>query len=85
MLQALRFMSVRQKLCYNVCISTFKILNNVFPEALRNKLGIVGSDKRKANKTSWKYRNRFPWNKKSVRRRVCSMKEENCKTLCQSS
>jgi len=41
----LQFISVRQRLYYNVCIFIFKILNNIFPEALRNKFGILGSDR----------------------------------------
>jgi hypothetical protein len=44
MLQALQFMSIRQRLFYNVCIFIFKILKNMLPEALRNRLEIVGSE-----------------------------------------
>jgi len=44
MLQALQFMSVRQKLRYTVCIFIYKILNNALSLSLRNKIEIVGSE-----------------------------------------
>jgi len=44
MLQALQFMSVRQRVCYNVAVLIFKILNNMASVALSNKLEIVGRD-----------------------------------------
>lgn len=44
MLQTLQFMSVRQKLHYNVCIFIFKILKGMLPEVLRDRLEIVGED-----------------------------------------
>jgi hypothetical protein len=42
MLQALQFMSVRQRLCYNVGVLIFKILNNLAPMMLSNRLEMVG-------------------------------------------
>lgn len=44
MLQALQFLSMKQRLCYNVCIFIFKILKNLLPEQLRNRIEIVGSE-----------------------------------------
>jgi hypothetical protein len=44
MLQALQFMSIRQRLCYNVNVFIFKILNNMASVALSNKIEIVGRD-----------------------------------------
>jgi len=44
MLQALQFMSVRQRVCYNVAVFIFKILNNMASVALSNKIEIVGRD-----------------------------------------
>lgn len=44
MLQALQFMSVRQRLYYNVGVFIFKILNNMAPMALSNRLELVGSE-----------------------------------------
>lgn len=48
MLQALQFMSVRQRLYYNACIFIFKMVNRMLPEQLCNKIVLVGnvSDKR---------------------------------------
>lgn len=43
MLQALQFMSVRQRLYYNVCLFIFKIVRNLLTEQLRNRLEIVGN------------------------------------------
>lgn len=40
MLQALQFMSVRQRLYYSVCIFIFKIVNNMAPVVLSNKIEI---------------------------------------------
>lgn len=42
MLQALQFMTIRQRLYYNMYIFIFKILNNMMPEQLSNRLRIVG-------------------------------------------
>lgn len=42
MLQALQFMTIRQRLYYNMCIFIFKILNNMMSEQLSNRLRIVG-------------------------------------------
>lgn len=42
MLQALQFMSIRQRLYYNMSIFIFKILNNMMPEQLKDRLSIVG-------------------------------------------
>lgn len=44
MLQALQFMSVRQRLCYNVGVFIFKIINNMASVALNNKIEIVGME-----------------------------------------
>ena len=43
MLQAMQFMSIRQKLYYNVCIFSHKVVNGRLPKELKNKLYIVGS------------------------------------------
>ena len=43
MLQAVQFMSVRQRLYYNVCIFIYKAVNGRLPKELKNKLQIVGS------------------------------------------
>lgn len=43
MLQSLQFMSIRQRLYYNVCIFIFKILKNMLPSQLRNRIEIVGN------------------------------------------
>jgi len=53
-LEALQFMSVRQRLRYNICIFIFKILNDLLPTQLRDRLQIVRMNKRmhKRNKTS---------------------------------
>jgi len=50
MLQALQFMSVRQRLCYSVCIFIYKILNDVLPVSLRNKIEIAGSESQRRTK-----------------------------------
>lgn len=42
MLQALQYMSVRQRLHYNVCIFIHKMLKGLMPEELRNRIEIVG-------------------------------------------
>lgn len=42
MLQTLRYMSVRQRLHYNVCIFIFKVLKGFVPEELRDRIEIVG-------------------------------------------
>lgn len=60
MLQALQFMSIKQRLYYNVCIFIFKILRNMLPEQLRNRLEIVGNESerqtRQAGDIAIKYR-----------------------------
>jgi len=43
-LQVLQFMSVKQRLHYAVCIFIHKILNNVLPLSLRNKIETMGSE-----------------------------------------
>jgi len=43
MLEALQFMSVRQRR-YNICIFIFKILNNMLPTQLRDRLQIVRNE-----------------------------------------
>jgi len=42
--QALQFMSIKQRLYYSVCIFIYKILSNALPLSLRNKIEIVGSE-----------------------------------------
>lgn len=42
MLQTLKFMNVRQRLMYNVCIFIFKIVRGIMPKHLRNRIEIVG-------------------------------------------
>lgn len=44
MLQALQFMSIRQRLHYNVCIFIFKAVRNLLPKQLNRKLEIVGTN-----------------------------------------
>lgn len=44
MLQTLQFMSVKRRLYYPACLSTFKIQKNMFPDQLRNGLEIVGNE-----------------------------------------
>ena len=43
MLQTLQFMSIRQRLHYNVCTFIFKVVNNMLPEQLKDQLELVGS------------------------------------------
>lgn len=43
MLKAVQFMSVRQRLYYNVCIFIFKSVNNLMPKEFKNRLQIVAS------------------------------------------
>ena len=50
MLQALQFMSVRQRLYYNVCIFIFKILNGLLPEILKCKCRVIGNEGRMATR-----------------------------------
>lgn len=42
MLHALQFMSIRQRLRYNVCIFVFKMVNGMLPEQLGNRIVLVG-------------------------------------------
>src|SRR5436190_4025821 len=42
MLHALQFMSIRQRLYYNVCIFVFKMVHGILPEQLGNKIVLVG-------------------------------------------
>ena len=44
MLQALQFMSIRQRLYYNVCTFVFKIVNNMLLEQLKDQIELVGSN-----------------------------------------
>lgn len=44
MLDALKFMSVRQRLRYNICIFIFKILSDMLPTQLKDRLQIVGRE-----------------------------------------
>lgn len=44
MLQALQFMSIKQRLHYNVCIFIFKILHNLAPNNLRDGLEIISRE-----------------------------------------
>lgn len=41
MLDALQFMSIRQRLCFNVCIFIFKLVNGMLPKQLCNKIQII--------------------------------------------
>jgi len=43
-LEALQFMSVRQRLRHNICTFIFKILNDMLPTQLRDRLQIVGNE-----------------------------------------
>jgi len=43
MLQALQFMSIKQKLYYSVCVFIYKILNKMLPVLLRDKFVIIGN------------------------------------------
>jgi len=45
-LQALQFMSVKQRLYHSVCIFIYKILNNMLPVSLRNKIEIESESQR---------------------------------------
>jgi len=47
MLQALQFMSVRQRLYYNVSIFVFKMVKGILPEQLGNKIVLVGNTNEK--------------------------------------
>lgn len=40
-MQALQFMSIRQRLYYNICIFIFKTVNKMMPEQLNDRLSIV--------------------------------------------
>jgi len=44
MLEALQFMSIKQRLYYSVCVFIYKILNNMLPVSLRNKIVIVENE-----------------------------------------
>lgn len=43
MLRAVQFMSVKQRLHYNVCVFIFKAAKNLLPKAFRNRLQVVGT------------------------------------------
>jgi len=43
MLQALRFMFIKQSLFYNECVVIYQMLNNMLPVVLRNRIE-MGSD-----------------------------------------
>jgi len=47
MLQALQFISIKQRLYYSVCVFIYKILNNMLPVLLRDKFVIVGNEKQR--------------------------------------
>ncbi|XP_036148907.1 uncharacterized protein LOC118647675 isoform X2 [Monomorium pharaonis] len=44
--QALQFLTIRQRLYYNMCIFIFKILNNMMPEHFSNRLRIVEGERK---------------------------------------
>lgn len=44
MLQALQFMSIKQRLYYNVCIFIFKIIHNMAPKYLRDRLEVIHNE-----------------------------------------
>jgi len=46
----LQFMSVKQKLRYTVCIFVYKMLNDMLPLSLRNKIETMGMHTRQAGK-----------------------------------
>jgi len=48
MLQTLQF-AVKRRLYYSVCMFIYKILNNMLPISLRNKIEIVGSESYRYN------------------------------------
>ena len=52
MLQALQFMSVRQRLYYNVCTFIFKTVKGMLTEQLRIKIVIVGDVSERATRQS---------------------------------
>lgn len=53
-------MSVKQRLHYNACISTFKILKNMFSDQLRNGLEIIGNDSEKQTRQTEDIAIQFP-------------------------
>lgn len=52
MLQALQFMSIRQRLRYNVCIFIFKIIKGMLSEYIRNRLETVGDANERQSRQS---------------------------------
>lgn len=52
MLQTLRFMSVRQRMRYNVCVFIFKIVKGMMPEHLRERITLVGETNVKQTRQS---------------------------------
>jgi len=44
MLQALQFMSIKQRLYYSVCVFIYMIINNMLSVLLKNKFIIVGNE-----------------------------------------
>jgi len=47
-LQAPQFMSIKQRLCYSLCVFfIYKILDNMLTVSLRNKIVIVGNESQK--------------------------------------
>jgi len=55
MLQALQFISIKQRLYYSVCVSIYKILNNTLPVSLRNKFVIIGNESQRLTEADRKY------------------------------
>jgi len=50
MLQALQFMSIKQKLYYSVSVFIYKILNNMLPLLIKNKIVIVVCENQRLTK-----------------------------------
>jgi len=50
MLQALQFMSIKQRLCYSVRLFIYKILNDTLPVLLGNKFVIVGNENQRTTR-----------------------------------
>jgi len=73
-MQILQFISVKQKLYYNVYIFIYKILNNKLSISLRNKIEILGSESQKQT-ASKKYRVRIT---KNYVQKAYFMKELKC-------
>jgi len=50
MLQALQFMSIKQRLYYRVCVFIYKILNITLLVLLRNKFVVVGNENQRTTR-----------------------------------